>query len=80
MSLFDSLSPKELLALANLVAFALSEERSADENNVLGNFVSAVGSIISSIAAQQQNLKSLEEKQKQIEDLQNQINQLKNDL
>lgn len=80
MALFDSLSPKELVILANLVALALTEGKSAEDNNVLGNFLTAVSGIILSIAAQQQHLESLKEKEKQIQDLQNQIKKLKNDF
>lgn len=80
MSFFDSLSPKEFAILANLVAITLSEGKSANDNNVLGNFVATIGAMLLSIAAQQQNIQSLEDKQKQIEDLQKQIKQLKSDL
>lgn len=79
MALFDSLSPKELVILANLVALTLTEGKSSSDNNVLGNFLTAVSGIILSIAAQQQNLESLKEKEKQIQDLQKQIKKLKND-
>lgn len=80
MALFDSLSPKELVILANLVALTLTEGKSSSDNNVLGNFLTAVSGIILSIAAQQQNLESLKEKEKQIQDLQKQIKKLKNDI
>ena len=80
MALFDSLSPKELVILANLVALTLTEGKSSSDNNVLGNFLTAVSGIILSIAAQQQNLESLKEKEKQIQDLQKQIKKLKNDM
>lgn len=80
MALFDSLTPKELTILVGLVSITLTEGRSADDNNVLGNFLAAVAANILTIASQQQNLKSLEEKQKQINDLQKQIKQLKKDL
>ncbi|AGK95586.1 hypothetical protein Clopa_0536 [Clostridium pasteurianum BC1] len=80
MALFDSLSPKELVILESLVALTLTEGKSSTDNNVLGNFLTAVSGIILSIAAQQQNLESLKEKEKQIQDLQKQIKKLKNDL
>ncbi|AJA46513.1 hypothetical protein CPAST_c04130 [Clostridium pasteurianum DSM 525 = ATCC 6013] len=80
MSLFDSLTPKELNILVNIVAVALTEGNSADDNNVLGNFLTAVSANILVIAAQQQTLSSLEDKQKQIKDLKKQIKKLENDL
>lgn len=77
MSLFDSIPPKDLSILANLVALILTKDKSADENNILGNFLTAVSANILNIASQQQNLKSLEDKQNQIKDLKNQIKELK---
>ncbi|PRR83487.1 hypothetical protein [Clostridium luticellarii] len=63
MSTFGSITPKELSLLANLVAFQLTEGKSADDNLL--------------IAAQQENLESLKEKQDQIKDLKKQIKDLK---
>ncbi|MEY8001039.1 hypothetical protein AB8U03_12715 [Clostridium sp. Mt-5] len=77
MSLFDSITPKDLSVLANLVALTLTDGKSASDNNVLGNFLAAISANILNIASQQENLKSLEEKQNQIKDLQKQIKQLK---
>lgn len=57
------LSPNELSILANIVAIILAEGRSANEVNILGNFVSAVGSLLSTIAAQQQSLQDIKEKE-----------------
>lgn len=80
MSFLNSLTPKEFIILANIIAISLTEGKSADENNTLGNFISTVASIMLSIAAQQQNLKSVEDKKEQIKDLQEQLDKLKNDL
>ncbi|CAB1239996.1 hypothetical protein LN736_04575 [Clostridium sp. WLY-B-L2] len=77
MSTFGSITPEELSLLANLVAFQLTEGKSSDDNNVLGNFLTAVAANILTIAAQQQNLESLKEKQDQIKNLKNQIKDLK---
>ncbi|MBL4937279.1 hypothetical protein JK636_16240 [Clostridium sp. YIM B02515] len=57
MSNFNSLSPTELAILADAVAIALTEGKSADEINVLGNFVAAVGALLLTIAAQGQSLR-----------------------
>jgi hypothetical protein len=67
MSFLNSISPEDLAVLATLVSIVLSENRSASENNVLGNLISTIGSSISTIASQQEYLESLQEKQKQIE-------------
>lgn len=77
MSFFDSISPEELSILANFIAIAISKNKSATENNIIGNFITEIGATILTIAAQQENLNSIEEKQKQIQDLEAQIKQLK---
>ncbi|WP_102399279.1 hypothetical protein [Haloimpatiens massiliensis] len=59
MSDINDCSPKELAALAAVVAIALSENKNANELNVLGNFITGVGCIILIIAAQQQSLESI---------------------
>lgn len=58
MSDFNSLSPADISILASIIAIALSKGKSADEVNILGNFIAAVGASMLAIAAQQQNLTS----------------------
>lgn len=77
MCYLDSLSPKDLAILATAISIVISEDMSTSENNVLGNFISAIGANISTIASQQELVESLEEKQKQIQDLEKQLRQLK---
>ncbi|MDF2880505.1 MAG: hypothetical protein K0R54_1062 [Clostridiaceae bacterium] len=60
MPLFNDICPNELAILSTVVAIALSTDQSADDNNILGNFLVAVGSIILTIAAQQQTIDSLQ--------------------
>ena len=55
MPLCNKICPNELATLSNIVAIILSTDKSADDNNVLGNFLVAVGSIILTIAAVKQN-------------------------
>ena len=50
---FNSIDPIELGVITDIVAIALAEGNSPDDNNVLGNFLVAVGSIILTVAAQQ---------------------------
>lgn len=59
--MIDNLCPKDLLILANALAISLSEGKTADELNVLGNLIVAVGSLMLTGAAQLQNLASKEE-------------------
>ncbi|MBU5484680.1 hypothetical protein KQI86_10080 [Clostridium sp. MSJ-11] len=58
MGYINDISPQELATLANIVAIALTEGRTADESNVLGNFIATVGALILTIAAQQQSLEA----------------------
>lgn len=55
MSSFYNLTPEELSILATTIALELSQQKSADDLNVLGNFIVALGSLILTMAAQQQN-------------------------
>jgi hypothetical protein len=77
MSLINSTSPDQLSILASVVAISLAKDKSANEVNVLGNFIAAVGAQLLTIAAQQESLKSQQEKENQIADLKKQIKDLK---
>lgn len=59
MSDINSLSPNELSIAATAIAIAIAEGRTADEVNVLGNFIIAVGSILTTIAAQEASLENI---------------------
>lgn len=56
MSSLDDLSPEDLLVLTNLIAVALSKDRTPDEINVIGNFIVGIGCLMLTVAAQQQYL------------------------
>lgn len=58
MSIMDCSTPEELSILANAVALSLSKGRTADELNILGEFISSVGDLISLMAAQKESLKN----------------------
>lgn len=55
---FNSIDPIELGVISDVIAIALAEGNSADDNNVLGNLLVAIGSIILTIAAQQSAIES----------------------
>ena len=57
----DNLCPNDVMLLANVLAISLSEGKSADELNVLGNLIVAVGSLMLTSAAQIQIIASKEE-------------------
>ena len=58
MTFLDNVSPEDLLVLTNIIAISLSKDRSADEINVLGNFIVGIGCLMLTLAAQQQFLAS----------------------
>ncbi len=62
--MIDNLCPNDLMVLASALAISLSEGKSADELNVLGNLIVAVGSLMLTSAAQMQNIASKEEANK----------------
>lgn len=65
MSDINSLSPNELSIAATAIAIAIAEGRTADEVNVLGNFIIAVGSILTTIAAQEASLENINKASKE---------------
>jgi len=58
LTFLDNVSPEDLLVLTNIIAISLSKDRSADEINVLGNFIVGIGCLMLTLAAQQQFLAS----------------------
>jgi hypothetical protein len=76
----NSLSAGQLVFLSSIVASAISKDLTADQINVLGNFLAAVAAamltIAAKLAADQSQLESLKQK----EDIKNQIKELKNQL
>lgn len=50
MSFLDDLSGCELVALATLFSISLSQGRTSDEINTLGNFFTALGTNLTTIA------------------------------
>lgn len=53
MDCLTNLSGCELVGLAGIIAISLSQNLSADETDILGNFFSALGSNLSTIAIAQ---------------------------
>lgn len=61
MIFLDNLSPEDLLILTNAISVSLSEDKTADELNVLGNFIVGIGCLMLTLASQQQYLTILQE-------------------
>ena len=80
MSAFSSINPTELSVFANIAAITLANDRTPEDNNVLGNFIVAIGGLVLTIAAQQQFLISEQDKLKEIKDLKSQLKQKQTDL
>jgi len=59
----DNLSPEDLLVLTNAITISLSKDKTADELNVLGNFIVGIGCLMLTVASQQQYLSSIQQQQ-----------------
>ena len=73
-------SAEQLSLFANLLAISISKGKSADQINVIGNFIVGVGGLILTIAAQMQYCESKQDKLKQLKDLKKQIKDLEDSL
>lgn len=73
-------SAEQLSLFANLLAIAISKGKSADQLNVLGNFIVAVGGLLLTMAAQRVSCETKEDKIKQIRDLKKQIKDLEDSI
>ncbi|WP_252225839.1 hypothetical protein [Clostridium sp. ZBS2] len=61
MTFLDNLSPEDLLILTNAFAISFSKDKTADEINVLGNFIVGIGCLMLTVASQQQYISSQQE-------------------
>ncbi len=64
MTFLDNLSPEDLLVLTNAITISLSKDKTADELNVLGNFIVGIGCLMLTVASQQQYLSAQQEANK----------------
>ncbi|MDF2572482.1 MAG: hypothetical protein K0R55_4086 [Sporomusa sp.] len=80
MSELENIGANELGLLTAALAIALVHDKTPDEQNVIGNFITGIGCVILVIAAQSQYLMSLQEKEKKdgdnTEDLRKQIQEI----
>ncbi|WP_160680436.1 hypothetical protein [Clostridium sp. C8-1-8] len=58
MTIFDNLTPEDAVILTNAIVIAISKDKTADEINVLGNFITGVGCLLLTVAAQKQFIQS----------------------
>ncbi|MBP2625945.1 MAG: hypothetical protein H6Q68_656 [Firmicutes bacterium] len=63
--LIDAIGPNQLAILSALIAIELSEGKTINEINVIGDFLIAIGSVMTTIAAQQQNQQEGQQNQEQ---------------
>jgi hypothetical protein len=80
MSCLDSIGSNQLIILGAVFALAISDDLSADDLNILGNFIVAVGSLILTKAAQVETQDAKQDIKEQICDLENRIQKLKKGL
>lgn len=52
---FESLSGEQLAILASVIASIIGSDLSAEENNILGNFITTIGDSLSLIASKQES-------------------------
>jgi len=64
LTFLDNLSPEDLLILTNAITLSLSKDKTADELNVLGNFIVGIGCLMLTVAAQQQYIAAQQEANK----------------
>ena len=64
LTFLDNLSPEDLLVLTNAITISLSKNKTADELNVLGNFIVGIGCLMLTVAAQQQYISAQQEANK----------------
>ena len=64
MTFLDNLSPEDLLVLTNAITISLSKDKTADELNVLGNFIVGIGCLMLTVASQQQYISAQQEANK----------------
>ena len=80
MSLISEFGPKEIVALATAVAFALADGKNTDEISALAGFWQQVGQTLSTISSQKELLDSMEEKAEKIKELKKELRKLEKDL
>ena len=73
-------STEQLSIFANLLAIAISKGKSADQLNVIGNFIVAVGSLLLTMAAQKSSCETKLDTLAQIKDLKKKIKDLEDSL
>ena len=73
-------SAEQLSLFAYLLSVAITKGKSADQLNVLGNFIEAVGAIVLTNAAQRESCETKQDKLNQIKELKIQIKEIENSL
>lgn len=77
---FNEIDPDVLTILAAILATGVSQNRNADELNVIGNFIVAVGGLILTEAAQISNQKAKKDTAAKIKAIHQQMEQLQQSL
>jgi hypothetical protein len=80
MSCLSSIGPNQLIIIDALISLAISDDFSADDLNILGNFIAAAGALILTKAAQLSAQNSKNNAKQQLQDLEEQIDRIKRSL
>ena len=72
--------PNQIILVNALISLAISDDLSADELNVIGNFIVAVGSLLLTKAAELSAQQSKQDNKQQIQELEEQVQKLKEKL
>ena len=73
-------SAEQLAFWSNLLAVTISKGKSADQLNVIGNFIVAIGSLLLTMAAQKSSCETKLDTLAQIKDLKKKIKDLEDSL
>lgn len=77
MKNISSIDPNTLIILSALVSLALSDNKSADQLEFIGNFLTSVADLVLLKAGQISLQESNNDRQQKIADLENQLKELK---
>ena len=80
MGCFSKMGPNQLIILNALLSIFVSDDLSAEDLNILGNFLAAFSSQLLTKAAQLEAQKSRQDAKEQLQDLQRQMDKIKKNL
>lgn len=80
MSCLDCIGSNQLIIVGAILAIGISDNLSADDLNILGNFIVSVGSLMLTKAAQLATQQTKQDMKEQLRILEEQISRLKKQI